>query len=235
MGLVNVLKELWNKRTSGAYIRWLRKQGVQIGENCIFRAPRTSRIDVSRPTLVTIGDNVDMNMNFQILTHDWASLVFRSKYHDFINSSSHVTLGSNIYIGTNVVILKGVTIGDNCIIGAGSVVTHDIPSDSVAVGSPCKVVYSLQDYYERRKREGLHDAVERVKSIQCRLGRNPYPNEMREEFIYFVNKENADYYEKLGVPIRYQLADAYDDWINTHHALFDNFDDFLKYVNSKVC
>lgn len=58
---------IWHKRSSSAYIKYLRKKGIHIGEHCIIRAPRTARIDVSRPSLVTIGNNVDMNMNFQIL------------------------------------------------------------------------------------------------------------------------------------------------------------------------
>lgn len=115
MGVFNQIKMIWHKRSSSAYIKYLRKKGIHIGEHCIIRAPRTARIDVSRPSLVTIGNNVDMNMNFQILTHDWASLVFRTKYNDFVNSSGHVTIGNNIYLGTNVVVLKGVTIGDNCV------------------------------------------------------------------------------------------------------------------------
>lgn len=56
---------IWHKRSSSAYIKYLRKKGIHIGEHCIIRAPRTARIDVSRPSLVTIGNNVDMNMNFQ--------------------------------------------------------------------------------------------------------------------------------------------------------------------------
>ena len=62
-----------------------------------------------------------------------------------MNSSGRVEIGSNIYIGTNVIVLRGVTIGDNCVIGAGSVVTHDIPANSVAVGAPCRVVCSLDE------------------------------------------------------------------------------------------
>ena len=54
-----------------------------------------------------------------------------------------VTIGNNVWIGGSVTILPGVTIGDNVTIGAGSVVTHDIPSNSIAVGNPCKVVKSL--------------------------------------------------------------------------------------------
>ena len=52
----------------------------------------------------------------------------------------------------NVTVLKGVTIGDNCIIGAGSIVTKDIPSNSVSSGVPAKIVSSLDDYFEKRKK-----------------------------------------------------------------------------------
>lgn len=51
----------------------------------------------------------------------------------------------------NCTVLKGVTIGDNCIIGIGSIVTKDIPANSVAIGNPAKVVCSLDEYFEKRK------------------------------------------------------------------------------------
>ena len=52
-------------------------------------------------------------------------------------------MGDNVWIGGNVVVLPGVKIGDNCVIGAGSVVTKDIPDNSVAVGNPCKVIRKI--------------------------------------------------------------------------------------------
>ncbi len=54
-----------------------------------------------------------------------------------------ITVGNNVWIGGNVCVLPGVTIGDNVVIGAGSVVNKDIPSNSVAVGNPCKVIKKL--------------------------------------------------------------------------------------------
>jgi acetyltransferase-like isoleucine patch superfamily enzyme len=54
-----------------------------------------------------------------------------------------VSIGSNVWIGAAAVVLAGVSVGDDSIIGAGSVVTHDIPSGVVAVGSPCRVVRTL--------------------------------------------------------------------------------------------
>lgn len=213
MGVFNQIKMIWHKRSSSAYIKYLRKKGIHIGEHCIIRAPRTARIDVSRPSLVTIGNNVDMNMNFQILTHDWASLVFRTKYNDFVNSSGHVTIGNNIYFGTNVVVLKGVTIGDNCVIGACSLVTKNIPANSVAAGVPCRVICSIDEYYRKRKQVALAEAVEYVQSIQKRFKRDPFKRELYEEFIYFTHKDNIEQYEQEGSPVKSQLGIAYTDFI----------------------
>ena len=54
-----------------------------------------------------------------------------------------IKVGNNAWIGGNVVVLPGVTIGDNVVIGAGSVVNKDIPSNSVAVGNPCNVIKKI--------------------------------------------------------------------------------------------
>lgn len=56
-----------------------------------------------------------------------------------------INIGNNVWIGANVTVLPGVTIGDNCVIGAGSVVNKDIPSGVVAVGNPCKVLRRITD------------------------------------------------------------------------------------------
>lgn len=233
MGVFNQIKMIWHKRSSSAYIKYLRKKGIHIGEHCIIRAPRTARIDVSRPSLVTIGNNVDMNVNFQILTHDWASLVFRTKYNDFVNSSGHVTIGNNIYFGTNVVVLKGVTIGDNCVIGACSLVTKNIPANSVAAGVPCRVICSIDEYYRKRKQVALAEAVEYVQSIQKRFKRDPFKRELYEEFIYFTHKDNIEQYEQEGSPVKSQLGIAYTDFIQRDEANFKDYEAFLQYVNKK--
>ncbi|MGU3238948.1 DapH/DapD/GlmU-related protein [Photobacterium damselae] len=54
-------------------------------------------------------------------------------------------IGNDVWIGGNASILPGVTIGDRVVIGAGSVVNKDIPSDSIAVGNPCRVIKKLAD------------------------------------------------------------------------------------------
>lgn len=69
-----------------------------------------------------------------------------------------IHIGSNCWLGAGVIVLPGVTIGDNTVIGAGSVVTKDIPSDVVAVGAPCRVMRPIgerdKEFYFKDKRIG---------------------------------------------------------------------------------
>lgn len=223
MSIIEGLLNFWHRRNSNAYLNYLRSKGCKIGEGSRVRFQRTAMIDITRPALITIGKNVDMNRNFQIYTHDYACTVFIHKYNEFVNSSGAVTIGDNVYFGADVIVLKGVTIGSNCIIGAGSVVTKDIPSDSVAVGNPCVVVASLEKYFQKRIEKGLAEAVEYVKAIQKRFGRNPLLSEMGEEFIYFMGGQ--DIAER-------QLGDSYSIWQKLHKPKFSSFEEFLKYCNN---
>jgi acetyltransferase-like isoleucine patch superfamily enzyme len=84
-----------------------------------------------RPSLVTIGNNVDMNDYFTIMTHDFGHKVWLSLYGEFLSSSGAVNIGNNVYFGTNVTILKGGGVGDNCIIGGNTWLTHSVESGKV--------------------------------------------------------------------------------------------------------
>ena len=96
--------EKYSRRSSGAYISYLRSKGVSIGCNCVFRSPFTTQIDLMRPSLITIGNDVDMNKNFTIMSHDFSHKVFIPLYGEFLSSSGTVTIGSNIYFGTTVTV-----------------------------------------------------------------------------------------------------------------------------------
>lgn len=110
----------------------------EVNMNCTF-------LDDNR---ITIGDNALIAPNVQIYTAfhptnaaDRFGAPKPDGSFEFCKTrTAPVTIGNNVWIGGGAILLPGVTIGDNVVIGAGSVVTHDIPSDSVAVGSPCRVV-----------------------------------------------------------------------------------------------
>ncbi len=90
---------------------------------------------------VTFGDNVFIapNCSFYTAGHP-LDPVERNKGLEYARP---ITVGNNVWIGGNVCVLPGVTIGDNCVIGAGSVVVKDVPANSVAVGNPCKVIKTI--------------------------------------------------------------------------------------------
>ncbi len=90
---------------------------------------------------IFIGDNCLIGHNTVIATLNHGMLP--DERGDLIPSPVHI--GSGVWIGSGSIILPGVTIGDNAVIGAGSVVTKDIPADTVAVGSPAKVIKSIYD------------------------------------------------------------------------------------------
>ena len=90
---------------------------------------------------VTIGDDCFIGPNVSIYTACHSTdPVERNSRREW---AEPVTIGDIVWIGGSVTILPGVTIGDNVTIGAGSVVTKDIPSNSIAVGNPCKVMKTL--------------------------------------------------------------------------------------------
>ena len=82
MGILGEIQKIWYGRSNTSYINHLRNKGISVGENVLFRDPFTTLIDFSRPALIKIGNNVDINRHFQILTHDWGAYVFRNKYQD---------------------------------------------------------------------------------------------------------------------------------------------------------
>lgn len=151
--------------------------------------------------------------------------VFLGKGMDFMNSSGKVIIGDNVSFGQNVMVLKGVTIGNDCFIGAGSIVTKDIPSGSVAVGAPCKVLMTIDEYFRKRLDRCESEAFEYVRSIKERYGRLPRVDEMKEEFIFFVSGSEIDNYPMI--PIKEQLGPMYENYRQHHIAKYGSFEEFL--------
>lgn len=109
----------------------------------------------SEPWIITLGSNVFLTNNIYFVTHDGGTLLFRKDIPD-LEITKPITVGSNVYIGVNTTILPGVEIGDNVIIGAGSLVAKSIPSNCVAAGNPAKVIKPIDQYLEKIKQESLH-------------------------------------------------------------------------------
>ncbi len=117
--------------------------GVSIGKNSRFTGKKISF--GSEPFLITIGDNVTITPGVKFQTHDGGVALFRKEYPG-LNVFGKIKIGNNVFIGEDAMIMYGVSIGDNVVIGARSVVTKDVPSNSVVAGVPAKIIKSLEDY-----------------------------------------------------------------------------------------
>lgn len=207
------------------FCSYLRNRGVLVGNGTCFR-PKTTHIDLTRPCLITIGDNCYFNEKLSILTHDYVTHTFINSGREFLPSSGKVVIGNNVSTGEDVLILKGVHIGDNVFIGAHSVVTKDLPSNTIAVGSPARVLCTLEEYYNRRKKECINEAFEYARSIQERYNRKPDISDFWEEFVLFVSGNEIDNYPEI--PIRKQLGSSYNEYKKSHIAEYKTFEQFLK-------
>ncbi|MEI6489177.1 MAG: acyltransferase [Bacteroidota bacterium] len=138
---------------------------IQLGNNCTIRSSSTSNmIGINRPCMfsahhhailkigdncgfsgtvigafssIIIGDNVMCGANTLITDSDWHSEDKRS------GENKEVVIENNVWIGEGVKVLKGVRIGNNSLIGSGSIVTNDIPANVIAAGNPCRVIKKI--------------------------------------------------------------------------------------------
>ncbi len=110
---------------------------IEIGDN-FYANHNLLILDANK---VKFGDNVFIgpNCGFYTSSHP-LDYTIRNKGLEYANP---IIVGDNVWFGGNVVVLPGVKIGDNTVIGAGSVVTKDIPSGVVAVGNPCRVIKNI--------------------------------------------------------------------------------------------
>ena len=192
MKMKKILKKIIyrEKATSESYIAYIRSLGVQIGEECTIYSPTKILIDLTRPWLINIGNNVKITEGVTILTHGFDWSVLKGVYGDILGSSGGVKIGNNVFIGMQTTILKGVHIGNNVIIGANSLVNKDIPDNCVAAGNPCKVIMSLEEYHEKRKVAQADEAKELVKLYRERYGKDPDEYALHEFFWLFTNGED---------------------------------------------
>lgn len=228
--IINKIYKLYYTSSSNRYIKYLKKNRIKIGKGCIILDPKKIQIDITRPELLEIGDNVFLHRGTIILTHDWASWCFINSHHDFIPSHGKIKIGNNVWLGENVTILKNVTIGNNVIIGIGSVVTKDIPSNSIAVGVPAKVIGTYDDYYKKRKSQYIEECFEYANSI-LDTGRELKEDDFYDDYPIFVNGSN---FKDYNYPYHNIFNDEqFEVWKKNHKSQFNGFEEFVNAVKER--
>lgn len=148
MFLKNIILRLEDKivrynMSSLEYERYtMKKYGVTFGENVKIY---DSFIDRGFGFLITIGNNVTIT-NAKVYAHDASMNLFTGK-----TKVGKVTIGDNVFIGANAVVMPNVKIGNNVIIGAGCIVTKDVSDDSILVGNPSRYIGKTSDFINKHE------------------------------------------------------------------------------------
>jgi acetyltransferase-like isoleucine patch superfamily enzyme len=121
---------------------------IVIGDYCLI----SPGVRISAEQSIRIGDNCMFAANVYISDSDWHGIYNRIRP---FRCSKPVVLENNVWLGEQVIVVKGVTIGENSVIGAGSVVTKNIPANSIAAGNPARVIKSINPSRRMLKRELL--------------------------------------------------------------------------------
>lgn len=130
--------------------KFARSLGVKIGKNCNIQKVSFG----SEPYLIEIGDHVQITDGTKIFTHG-GGWIFRNEYPK-LDYFGKVTIKDNVYIGNNCLIMPGVTIENNVIVAAGSVVTKSIPNNSIVGGNPARIIGEVESYLEKIKKYNVN-------------------------------------------------------------------------------
>lgn len=141
------IHSIWRNIYQKSYIEICKSRGLKVGKNVIF-------IDTpdfgSEPYLIQIGDRTKITAGCRFINHDGAMYVIRSmeKYADARNFG-RIKIGENCFVGNNCTFLPGSQMGNNCILGAGSVLNSSMPDNSVYAGVPAKFICTIEEYGDK--------------------------------------------------------------------------------------
>ena len=137
---------------------------IHLGNFCLV----SPGVRISAAQSIRIGDNCMFAANVYISDSDWHGIYNRIRP---FRCTKPVVLEDNVWLGESVIVNKGVHIGENSVVGAGSVVTRDIPANSIAAGNPARVIKSINPQKRMLKRELLFQDAEHYFHNQDQLDR----------------------------------------------------------------
>lgn len=219
-----------HKASSKDFIKYLRKKNVKVGEGVAIFDPQSVFIDSTRPCLLEIGNDVQITRGVTILTHGYDWSVIKGVYGEICGSAGKVKIGNNVFIGMQATILKGVTRGNNVIIGANSLVNKDVPDNVVVAGNPARIIMSLEEYYEKRKKNQFKEAKQLACEYYNTYKKIPEKKIFREFFWLFGNRDCVEFEDKSFYRIMH-LVRNYDKSLEKYKntkPMFNSYEEFLK-------
>ena len=149
-------KKFRSKKYMKIYNNYLKQTGVHMNGDVKFIHPSV-HLDTGYASNIHLGSNFVISINSIILAHDYSIECGMAAIGEGDNNNEKkfvrdVYIGDNVFIGAGCIILPGTKIGNNCIIGAGTVCGGVIPDNSVVIGTKCNVVANIKEWTESKKK-----------------------------------------------------------------------------------
>ena len=173
--VLNSLKRIWRKVIVRIFYNpntieeFYRKEGVRIGYG-----NRIHTRDLgSEPYLLKIGNDCVLSANVRFITHDGGSGIFRKEIPN-LNVFGKIEIKDGCFIGMDAILMPNIVIGPHSVVGAGSVVTKDVPPYSVAAGSPARVICTLEEYKQK--------CIQKFRALNLKGPRNTWQQQLEDYF-----------------------------------------------------
>lgn len=169
----------WDAFIQKIYLKICLAKGLKVGKNVRFvEVPEFG----TEPFLIEIGDETTFSNNVRFVNHDGGqnALHFFEKYKD-VRTFGRIKIGKQCLIGADTILMPGIEIQDNCILGAGSILTTSMPAGTVYAGVPAKFICTIEEYGDKLLQNNVM-----------------YPRHLEE------NRKNLEAYIKEHLPHTYK-------------------------------
>jgi len=205
----------------------LKKNDIKIGDKTRFFGTSKISVDTQRPWLIEIGAYTKITQGTIILQHDYSRSVLERKYNDILGEAGKTVIGENCFIGMNSIILMGSHIGNNVIVGAGSVVSGNIPDDVVVCGNPAKIIRTIDEHYKIRKSKQIEEAKLCAREYYNYYHKKPQIHDLGNFFPLYMKRDLKEFdINKLSINFDGNNEKILQNFLDSVPE-YDSFDDFL--------
>ncbi len=217
--------------TSAEFVEYLRDKGCKVGRGTHFFDAKNIHVDIDNAAFIQIGEYCKITTGVHILAHDYSYSVLRRVYNDIPKKAAVTKIGNNCFIGANSIVLMGSEIGDNVIIGAGSVVSGKIPSNQVWGGNPAKFICSLDDYHKKCVDNFEGNARLYLNTFFKQRKRLPDIQELQYYSLLFLNNDSIvknpeDEYRKM--PFSGDEKEEVVETCMSYKSKYNGYQDFIQ-------
>ena len=218
------------------YIRRLNRLGAKIDESVSMSVPESVRLDETTPWMLEIGKNVYIAEGVKIMTHDASWMVLAGEDGIARGHIAPVSIGDNVFLGIDSIVMCNVKICDNVIVGAGAVVTSSIRTPGVYAGNPARKVMDLEQMKAVRDSRQLKEALVLAREYQKKYGKFP-PREVFDEYFWLFEEKDLS-----GLPecFRRQMTHSgnrkkMEEAFLASEPEFAGYDAFRKWCEERIC